>query len=486
MKLNSRSIRFRLCLWYVVFTFFCLLALSAFSYAYLNWALTSTSERTLTRRVGRLTRFMNYREDLYGREDFADAVRRYTIAGPDENYVQIDSMDGRKIYPADSMPASLPWPKGACLQPCFGMAIENGHRIRMVTIVATIRGAPMVMHVGGIVDEHNSVLNIVFDSYLVFLPLLLIVAVAGGYGLSSRALVPVARLSRAARGIGVHELGRRLPVPDTQDELQDLAETCNELLTRIQIAVERLKQFTSDISHDLRTSIAIMLSAADLCLRRPRTVNEYQHTIDTVRSECEAISVLLADLLVTSRAGIGDQQPELVPTDLSAIVAEVSSNSVAATEIKSHTFIPEIEPGLFIYGDASTVRRLVHILVDNAIKYTPSAGRITVRLQAVADAIEFQVSDNGIGISPEDSERIFERFYRVETSRNRDQGGSGLGLAIAKWIVDIHSAKIRIASGLGRGSTFTVSFPRYTVPGLILVSSEKTRGKDQLPDSAPF
>lgn len=460
MKINLRSIRFRLCLWYVVFTLFCILSLSAFSYAYLGWALSSTSERTLLRRVDRLVRFMNYREDLYGKDDFSDDVRRYATAGPDENYVQIDSLDGRIIYPSSASPVVLSWPKGDCRAPCFGMAIDGGHRIRMVTVRATLRHTPVLVHMGGIVDEHNSTLNIVFDSYLVFLPLLLIAAVAGGYGLSSRALVPVARLTRAARRIGVHELDRRLPVPDTHDELQDLAETCNELLSRIQVAVERLKQFTSDISHDLRTSISIMLSAADLCLRRPRTVAEYQHTIQSVQAECDAITALLDDLFMASRADMGDQRPDLVPIDISAILTEVSSNSVPFAAIKSHTVITEIESGLIVNGDATTIRRLAHILIENAIKYTPPDGRITVRLCSAQDVVELEVSDTGIGIAPCDSQRIFERFYRVESSRNRDQGGSGLGLAIAKWIVDIHSADIQIHSSLDKGSTFTVRFPQ--------------------------
>jgi two-component system heavy metal sensor histidine kinase CusS len=466
MKINTRSIRFRLCLWYVVFTLFCILGLSSFSYTYLDWALSSTSEKTLLKRVDRLVRFMNEGAPSYGNVDFAHSARLYTIAGPDENFLQIDSLDGRVLYPTSGKAISLPWPQGSCQKPCFNLTINNGHRLRMVTVVATMRGTPVLVRIAGIVDEHNQVLDIVFKSYLVFLPLLLIVTIAGGYGLSSRALYPVARLTRAVREIGVRELNLRLPVPDTHDELQDLAETCNQLLSRVQVAVERLKQFTSDISHDLRTSISVMFSSADLCLRRSRSESDYRQTIETMRTECDAISSLLSDLLEATRADMGDQGPALAPIDLSSILVEVFANSISAAEIKSHIFVQQVEPDIFIWGDASTIRRLANILIDNAIKYTPSGGRIVVGLHATANGIVLQVADNGIGISPNDSEHIFERFYRVESSRNRDQGGNGLGLAIAKWIANIHSAEIFIDSSLEKGSVFTVRFHSGMPSGL--------------------
>jgi signal transduction histidine kinase len=278
------------------------------------------------------------------------------------------------------------------------------------------------------------------------MPLLLVAAVAGGFGLSHRALAPVARITNAARNIDIRDLHHRLPVPDTGDELQDLAETWNQLLSRLDHAVDQLTQFTSDVSHDLRTSISVMLSTAELSLRR---------------LECLATTALLDDLLAAARADVSQHSIEFLPVNLKLIAAEAVSNIQSAATIKHLTIECNMDQDAWVHGDTSTLRRLVHILLDNAVKYTPDQGIIGISLRIDESGVSLQICDNGIGISCKDAPRIFDRFYRADSSRNRDQGGSGLGLAIAKWISETHSATLAYSPNQDSGSIFTVLFPAY-------------------------
>jgi signal transduction histidine kinase len=266
-------------------------------------------------------------------------------------------------------------------------------------------------------------------------------------------------MTRAAHTISIHDLSRRLPIPQTGDEIQRVAETWNEVLTRLESAVLHLTQFTSDISHDLRTTITVMHSTAQLALRRTRSADKYQEALNTVVLECEATSALLDDLLTASRSDIAQQNISLAPVSLSSVVEEACDHFRPRTEIKLQTLQAHLQTEAWLLGDRSLVRRLVMILLDNAMKYTPERGTITVTVSASGKNALLEVQDNGIGIATTEIGRVFERFYRADSSRNRDEGGSGLGLAIAKWIAESHQAQIVLRSEPNQGSTFVISFP---------------------------
>jgi signal transduction histidine kinase len=319
------------------------------------------------------------------------------------------------------------------------------------------------LSIAGVTDEHFEVLRTIRNSYLVCCPLLLIVSLAGGFAMSHRALEPVSRITNKARTIGIQDLSHRLPVPQTGDEIQLLAETWNGLLARLDIAVTRLTQFTSDISHDLRTTITAMLANAEFALRRRRSEEEYRAALTTIVIECNETSRLLNDLLAASRADIVKQKIEWNALELSTLVNEVCTAISAKSDIKRQTLELHTCSEAWTMGDASLLRRLTTILLDNAIKYTPEHGDIVVSLKRDENTIDLEVSDTGIGIPPESHDQIFDRFYREDVSRNRDDGSSGLGLSIAKWIAEAHAATIHVRSDVGMGSCFMVSFPVATL-----------------------
>jgi signal transduction histidine kinase len=277
--------------------------------------------------------------------------------------------------------------------------------------------------------------------------------------MSHRALEPVSRITNKARTIGIQDLSDRLPVPQTGDEIQLLAETWNGLLERLDVAVIRLTQFTSDISHDLRTTITAMLTNAEFALRRRRSEEDYRAALTTIVIECNETSRLLNDLLAASRADIVKQKIEWNALELSTLVNEVCSVIGVKSDIKRQKLELHTCKEAWTMGDASLLRRLTAILLDNAIKYTPEHGDIVVSVKRDENTIDLEVTDTGIGIPPESHSRIFDRFYREDVSRNRDDGSSGLGLSIAKWIAEAHAATIHVRSDVGIGSCFMVSFP---------------------------
>jgi heavy metal sensor kinase len=349
---------------------------------------------------------------------------------------------------------------------------KNGHTIRTLDHVVSLDGQRVRLALSGITDEHVEILEMVRNSYLISCPLMLIASIAAGMLLSHGALRPVHRITSKARTMGIHELHERLPVPQTGDELQELAEAWNELLGRLDAAINRLTQFTADVSHELRTTITVMLSTSEVALKRQRSEEQYRTVLETIVRECAATSRQLEDLLALARADVVKQDLGWKLVNLSDITAQACAHQYARAEMKRQSLELRIGGKVCAMGDATMLSRTITILLDNAIKYTPHDGRIMVSVIGYEGHAKIEVSDTGIGIPAGSLARVFDRFYRVDDSRSQDDGSRGLGLAIAKWIVDAHGAAIEVASTEGCGSTFTVTMPLHS-PAPALVSAKR-------------
>jgi two-component system, OmpR family, heavy metal sensor histidine kinase CusS len=465
MKINLRSLRMRLSLLYIVFTLASMISLGVFSYWHLSRALASSRQQTMERREARVLTSINTWPAKDTSLSLGEKLRLLSMAVSDTDAMQVYDLDGRLIYASPGPDDyKVEWPDRSCTDPCYDVVHKAHHSIRTLNHVVSLDGRQVRLSLSGAISEHSEVLEIIRNSYLISCPLLLIASVAGGLALSHRALEPVHRITSKARTIGIQDLQDRLPVPRTGDELQVLAETWNDLLGRLQIAVSRLTQFTGDISHDLRTTITIMLSTAEVSLRRQRSGEQYRSALGTIVRECHATSQLLDDLLAAARADIVKQNIEREPVDLSEVARQACEHLCARAEVKHQSLQSRICGDAWTMGDRSMLGRMVTILLDNAIKYTPEGGAILVSMNARDGWGELEVTDTGVGIPPESLPRVFDRFYRVDDSRSQDDGSSGLGLAIAKWIVDAHGATIQVTSTRGAGSTFTVAMPLCPYP----------------------
>jgi len=460
MKITLRSLRVRLFLLYIVLALASMICLGCFSYWYLSRALESSRQRTMEAREERVIQFV----DTWPKKDtslsLTEKLQRLSVGIAPTDIIQVYELNGTPIYSSPGIrDFKVSWPNKACIERCYGLVQQDGHSVRTLDHVVTLDGRKMRLSLSGKIDEHAEILRAVRNSYLLFCPLLLLTCAAGGFVISNRALEPVSRMTSEARKIGIQDLERRLPVPDTGDELQVLAETWNELLGRLETAVARLTQFTGDISHDLNTTITIMLTTASLALSRERSAGEYRAVLKTIAVECEATSQLLEDLLAVARADLVHQNIENELVHISQVASEICRQFEARARLKSQTLTSSIAAEIWMLGDLSLVRRMMTILLDNAIKYTPESGSILIVLTTDERNIQFVVSDTGIGIPAGALPKIFDRFYRVDEARDQDEGSSGLGLSIAKWVVEAHRSTIRVDSTPGKGSTFTVSIP---------------------------
>ena len=229
---------------------------------------------------------------------------------------------------------------------------------------------------------------------------------------------------------------------------------------RLERAFKRITQFTADASHELRTPVALMRTRTEVTLRKQRSEADYRETIIRIHQELERTSALIENLMTLARADSGSEPLQVAPTNLNEILLEISEPARLLAESKSLGYQQRLpETPVCVSGNAASLRRLFLILIDNAVKYTPREGRISVVLDASDGAAVTEIRDTGVGISPTDIPHIFERFYRADASRSRESGGTGLGLSIAQWIAEAHRGKISVVSKVGEGSVFRVQIP---------------------------
>jgi signal transduction histidine kinase len=288
-------------------------------------------------------------------------------------------------------------------------------------------------------------------------PAMLVISALAGYFLNRRALQPVDQITATLRSISIGNLSQRLPVANTRDELQRLAQTCNEMLARLEDAVERINRFTADASHELRSPVALIRAVAEYALRNPKIDPQSKEGFEEILAESVETSQLLEDLLTLARADAGYGSAVFEAVDLSQLVEDAAARQRPLAEAKQQTVSVRAAAPAWISGDRSSLRRLVSILLDNAVKYTPANGRIVVDLEATPSEAVLTVRDSGIGIPEALLPRIFDRFVRADPSRG-EVNGTGLGLAIAKWIAGAHHARLSVESREREGSVFRVEF----------------------------
>ncbi len=290
-----------------------------------------------------------------------------------------------------------------------------------------------------------------------------LVALLAGYFLSNRILQPIRNLTQTARKIEVERMDKRIEVPPAQDELSELALTFNHMLDRLERGFNQQQRFVSDASHELRTPVTVILGYSDLLARWGRSdAKILEEGITSIRSEAEDMQDLIEKLLFLARA---DQKRQILHKDF-VHLDELVDDAVRKMKLvaKEHTVqIAVNEPGI-IYADPATMRQMMRIFLENAVKYTPAGGHIAVSSRRLPEkgCMELTFADDGIGIAQEDKDKIFERFYRADSARTKKAdsiGGTGLGLSIASWIAEQYEIEIAVESELDKGTKFILTIP---------------------------
>ncbi len=459
------TIQARLTIWFFLSLAIIVVVFVSGSWLAMKASMYHSIDRDLRYRIGMVVPFIQL-ETLNTQERFASEFAR-----PNEEpivgvLVQITDEQENILYESDVLRAHriAALPAG----PADGsVAIASGGSkgwpMRFASRRVVVGGIPLVVHV---IEPLRDLLSALreYSIYLALLvPAVLLVATTAGYWLSRRALAPVEQIRKEADAIDPADLGARLRVPHTEDELARLARTLNAMLSRIEAAFRSIQQFTADASHELRAPLALIVTAGEVSLRRERTREELTETLGKIVREARHMSRLVESLLSLAR---GDTRREAASTevvDLADVLRDLKEElapSANAKGLKLISSIPEEE--ILVNGDSTELRRLFLILLDNAIKYTET-GSITVSVGPRQERgseeerlVTVTVADTGIGIEGASLAHVFDRFWRADKVRSRAEGGAGLGLSLASQIVQNHGGSLSVESDLGRGSTFTV------------------------------
>jgi heavy metal sensor kinase len=306
----------------------------------------------------------------------------------------------------------------------------------------------------------ESIRNIAIILLLGF-PAALVLAIIGGYFLAGRALSPVSAITEKASRITADNLSERLPVPNPNDEIGRLTTVFNETLSRLESSFARLKRFTSDASHELRIPLTSMRSVGEVALGGGGNGEKYREAIGSMLEEVDRLTILVDNLLTLARGDSGRAQLEPTPLNLVSIARHVAEDMRVLAEEKDQTLTLHEAPVPEVEADSIILSRAISNVLHNAIRYTQAGGAIDIRFGGIDGGfVAIDIIDDGPGIPPEDREKVFERFYRIDSARTSEEGGTGLGLAIARWAVEANGGKIEFLEKKGAGSWCRIALKR--------------------------
>ena len=384
-----------------------------------------------------------------------------------DKFIQITTPDGEPIARSATLgTARLP------LSPATREAVARGEivfetvedfgeePIRMVSVPLPLGESRYVIQVAASLDDARTVIRAARELFFVVAVAILLAVVATGALLARRAVRPIDRVVAQARRIGDSNLAARLPHPGTHDEIARLVETLNDMLSRIERTFEAQRRFTADASHELMSPLSRLRAELEVTLRRPRTASEYEETLHSCLDEVERLGALTEDLLLLARLDTPEPEPATeAAVALSPIVDEAVRRVAATAERREIMLATSPAPALTVKAASRAAALAVANVVDNAVKFSPTGGRVTVSISTDgADAV-VTVTDNGPGVRPDEIALLFERFHRGSAARVAEAPGSGLGLAIARALLESQGGSIAVTSTPGDGATFSIRLP---------------------------
>jgi heavy metal sensor kinase len=462
--MSRLPIRVRLTLWYCAMFTAAAAMLSLSSYWMLRRCLVATQYHELQERAEDvqllLTQLGDHTDPKFLQQKFAEIYQ----VKDDGKYLQVIDQDGHWIYRSKRMIEESLQPLSPAELPSAGTVVEflQGTRyVRTLAYPIHANGHAYSVQTGLALNKSMVLLSLFREQLLLLTPAVLILAAIGGHFMSRKALAPVAAIATEARRINDKNLEIRLPVAKTRDEISHLSETLNQMLARVEVGVRSIRDFTANAAHELRTPLALIRTEVEVALSVRRPAEAYREACEQVQLETVRMTSLIDNLLMLARVDAQTETVRLRPIEANELVRRVGEKWKHAMQLAFLDF--SVDPSgekVLIAGDADSLRRLLTILLDNAVRYTPPGGAVALQVTKTDDHVIFTVRDTGVGIAPEHQPRIFDRFYRVDRSHGNSSGGSGLGLALARWIAERHDTAIVVESAVGNGSSFHFSLPQ--------------------------
>ena len=459
--------KFKNTLWYTGILAGILIAVFAMVYTLLGFVLRQEIDANLLEKIYRINRILRETKEppecnqrfldyivSRGRFDFFD-IREYTDV-VDDKYILF-------VYCRDSLQYISRKYRNLELQ------ISRFEIGDMETPTILLSGIPFSMaaiyktgysvYVGYELSIIQSVQRETFYIFLLVFPVGILLSIVCGYFITQRSLRVIKQINQTAARITSRNLSERIPVPKGRDEISQLIRTLNSMIDRLEKSFTMVHQFSHDAAHEIRTPLTIVRGEIEELLTEDKCPSEVSPTLESILEEIQYLSSIANKLLMLHNFDTGKIEYHFTHLDLSRIVAETFEDAQVLSSQKRLTIDLEKNESVQIKGNEELLVRLLWNIIDNAVKYTPEGGNIRIALEANQENAIIKVKDTGVGVSQEEVDKIFDRFYRVDKSRSRSIGGSGLGLAICKWIVDLHKGNISVQSEIEKGSEFIVILP---------------------------
>ena len=477
------NIRLRLTLWYTAIFLLILVIFSLVVYVGLTRNLMNNVDNHLQREVGEILGNLEFEEgeDSHDDEDEHGETKQIVAGSPiqlsympeDGVFWRVLDVDGQPIIDNGYFNDAAYTANVANLtqSQLENATLSNGTPIRLYSVPFVIENLMEgVIQVAESYAHIQEVQNQLIFLLVVGIPLTLLASSAGGWFLAANALDPIDRITRTAQQISASDLHQRINLDLPKDEVGRLADTFDQMLSRLEDAFEQQKRFVADASHEMKTPLTILKGDVEVALNRPRSLEYYRDTLQKVNSSTDQIIALVQELLLLARADSNSNLLKLDTFNLSQLLEdEISRLMLKAIEknIQLQADIPDV---LIIEADRAKLQRLFMNLVDNAIKYSNPGDSVTVNIISDDKQVRISVADTGPGIAPQHLPHLFDRFYRVDKARSRLEtngtgSGAGLGLSIVQWLALAHKGQVEVESTLGQGTTFNVWLPlKQTVP----------------------
>jgi heavy metal sensor kinase len=463
--MNTRSLYFRLILWYSGLVILVLLAFAAYTYEGVRVRLYGEMEKTLARRAQQVADNVLIHEGSESPQEIAHQIREVYSPAANNRFIRILRADRSVLYVSDAPkdgsfdPLAVPLPSPQALAQRIEI-LPSGTNLLMVDLPVTVAGKGFRIEMGAPTHEMQTALHGLLVTLLFGLPMVVIIVSAGGYALVRRSLKPVEDIRATAEQITFGNLSNRLPVAATGDALENLSVTLNQMLERLEDAYQQVSRFSADASHELRTPLTIMRGELESIIQRESGLpDRLRERIGSVLEETERLSHIAESLFAICRLDAGEGKAKPTTFYLIDLVKTTADQMLLLAEDKAIKVFVENPRLVKISGDEARLKQVVVNLLDNAIKYTPKGGGIRISVTEAHHKAVLSITDSGIGISPEALPHIFERFYRADKARSREQGGAGLGLSIVRSIVQAHGGTVEVESVEQKGTTCRVILP---------------------------
>ena len=478
IKVNFKSLRFKLALFYSVGVIILLVTFGVITYFSLKESLFKEHDRSLEKHISSLDHILKSKIYIGNIEkpqsiiiskrsitELADSIidlistEIYDISllKPKNNFIQVISPEGDVVYESDNMgDDNLPIEK-AELNEIKYETIENfkDQKIRL----ALYRDSSYIIGIGSPLKETETTLSTLFSIFTLLIPPTLLLLIMGGWYITNRSLKPIDEITKTAKEITTKHLHIRIKESKNDDEIGRLIVVLNEMIDRLDKSFEKIQQFSSDASHELRTPLTILLGELQNALQGVKTNEEYQSIISNAIDEILAMSQIIDDLLTLYKADSNELNLKKEKVSLNQLFNSLYEDVQVLSIKKNLSVSMNIKGDIEINGDKIRLRQLLLNLLENAVKFNVENGKIDILVEQKDDWVEIIISDTGIGISSYDGNKIFDRFYRVDKSRTKTIKGTGLGLAISKWIAEKHNGRIEYKSEINKGSSFYVYLP---------------------------